>query len=84
MKLMENRVAAVTGAASSRGIGRATARLLAEQGATVAIIDLRAEEAAAAAAERSSAPNIGAMAATWEIAMRRRRPRNASWMISAA
>jgi NAD(P)-dependent dehydrogenase (short-subunit alcohol dehydrogenase family) len=51
MKLMENRVAVVTGAASPRGIGRATARLLAEQGATVAIIDLRAEEAAAAAEE---------------------------------
>jgi len=50
MKLMENSVAVVTGAASPRGIGRATARLLAEHGATVAIIDLRTEEAEAAAA----------------------------------
>jgi NAD(P)-dependent dehydrogenase (short-subunit alcohol dehydrogenase family) len=51
MKLMENRVAVVTGAASPRGIGRATARLLAEHGATVAIVDLRAAESEAAAAE---------------------------------
>jgi NAD(P)-dependent dehydrogenase (short-subunit alcohol dehydrogenase family) len=50
MKLMENRVAVVTGAASARGIGRATARLLAEHGAMVAILDLHAEEAEAAAA----------------------------------
>ena len=51
MKPMDNRLAVVTGAASARGIGRATARLLAEQGAQVAIIDLRAEDAEAAAAE---------------------------------
>ncbi|MBW4025050.1 MAG: SDR family oxidoreductase [Proteobacteria bacterium] len=50
MKLMENRVAVVTGAASPRGIGRATAALLAERGARVAVVDVSAEAAAAAAA----------------------------------
>jgi NAD(P)-dependent dehydrogenase (short-subunit alcohol dehydrogenase family) len=51
MKLLENRVAIVTGGASPRGIGLATARLFAEQGARIAILDLRAEEAEAAARE---------------------------------
>jgi NAD(P)-dependent dehydrogenase (short-subunit alcohol dehydrogenase family) len=54
MKLLENRVAIVTGAASPRGIGLATARLLAEHGARIAIIDLRAEDAEAAARDLGS------------------------------
>lgn len=51
MKLLENRLAVVTGAASPRGLGLATARLFAEHGATVAILDLDAGPAEAAAAD---------------------------------
>lgn len=51
MKLLENRFAVVTGAASPRGLGLATARLFAEHGATVAILDLDAGAAEAAAAD---------------------------------
>lgn len=47
----EQLTAIVTGAASQRGIGRATARKLAQQGWAVGIIDLDGEAAAAAAAE---------------------------------
>lgn len=50
MMLLENKVAIVTGAARPRGIGLATARLFAEHGARVAILDLDADEARAAAA----------------------------------
>ncbi len=45
------RTAVLTGAASERGIGRAAAALLAEQGWAVAILDIDGEEAAAAAAD---------------------------------
>jgi NAD(P)-dependent dehydrogenase (short-subunit alcohol dehydrogenase family) len=51
MRLLENRVAVVTGAASPRGIGRATARLFAAHGARVALLDINADAAASAAAE---------------------------------
>lgn len=47
--LLSGKVAIVTGAASARGIGRATARIFAEQGAKVAILDLDAASANAAA-----------------------------------
>ena len=47
--LLEGKVAVITGAASERGIGRATARIFAEQGATVVIVDLDAESAGGAA-----------------------------------
>lgn len=59
MKLFEipGQVAVVTGAA--RGIGLATARLLAEAGASVALLDVDGEAAAAEAA------NIGNKAAAW-------------------
>lgn len=49
--LVENKVIVVTGAASPRGIGKATARALATQGANVVILDLRPEDARAAAEE---------------------------------
>lgn len=49
--LLKDKVAIVTGAASPRGIGKATARLFAEQGAKVAILDLDQAAAAAAAAD---------------------------------
>lgn len=54
MGLLDGRFAVITGAASPRGLGKATARLFAEHGATVAILDLNAEQAQAAAA------NLGA------------------------
>jgi NAD(P)-dependent dehydrogenase (short-subunit alcohol dehydrogenase family) len=49
--LLENKVIMVTGAASPRGIGKATAKALAAQGAHVVVIDLRKEDAEAAAAD---------------------------------
>ncbi|APA89412.1 SDR family oxidoreductase (plasmid) [Paraburkholderia sprentiae WSM5005] len=48
--LLENRTIIVTGAASPRGIGKATARALAAQGARVVILDLRLDDAQSAAA----------------------------------
>lgn len=48
--LLDGQFAVITGAASKRGLGLATARLFAKHGATVAILDLdeaAAEEAAA-------------------------------------
>jgi NAD(P)-dependent dehydrogenase (short-subunit alcohol dehydrogenase family) len=49
--LMRDRVVVITGAARTRGIGRATATLMAEHGARVAILDLPAEGPEEAAAE---------------------------------
>src|SRR5215470_9768748 len=49
MKVLDDKVAIVTG--SARGIGRATAELLSEQGAKVLINDLDADLAAEAASE---------------------------------
>jgi NAD(P)-dependent dehydrogenase (short-subunit alcohol dehydrogenase family) len=48
--LLADKTAAISGAASARGIGRATARLFAEHGARVAILDL--DEAGAREAAR--------------------------------
>jgi NAD(P)-dependent dehydrogenase (short-subunit alcohol dehydrogenase family) len=53
MRRLEGRIALVTGAAS--GIGRATARLLAEEGAHVYLADVNGEGAEAAAAELANA-----------------------------
>jgi NAD(P)-dependent dehydrogenase (short-subunit alcohol dehydrogenase family) len=53
--LLENKVVIVTGAASPRGIGKATAKALAAQGARVVILDLREEDAKAAAADLGAA-----------------------------
>lgn len=51
MRLLERRYVVVTGAASRRGLGKATAQLCAEHGAIVAILDLDAGAAEEAAAE---------------------------------
>jgi len=48
--LLDGKVAVISGAASLRGIGMATARMFAEQGAKVAILDLDGKAAAEAAA----------------------------------
>lgn len=55
MRLLEGRFAAITGAASPRGLGKATARMFAEHGATVAILDLDGDQAKAAAADLGEA-----------------------------
>ena len=49
--LLKDKVAVITGAASVRGIGKATARAFAEQGAKIAILDLDLAAAQAAAAD---------------------------------
>ncbi len=51
MRLLEGKFAVVTGAASQRGLGKASARLLAEHGASVAILDLDRAMAEAAASD---------------------------------
>ena len=51
MGLLEGKFAVITGAASARGLGKATAKLFAEHGATVAILDLDQAQAEAAAAD---------------------------------
>ncbi len=43
MKLLENKVALVTGAGSERGIGVATAKLFAGHGARIALVDIEAD-----------------------------------------
>lgn len=48
--LLKDKAAVISGGASPRGIGRATAALMAEHGARVAILDLDAGQAAEAAA----------------------------------
>ncbi|HGM5490191.1 TPA: SDR family NAD(P)-dependent oxidoreductase [Serratia fonticola] len=48
--LLKNKVAIITGAASPRGLGFATAKLFAENGARIVIIDLDAEASKKAAA----------------------------------
>lgn len=51
MRLLEGKYAIVTGAASARGLGKATATMFAEHGAKVAILDLDGAAARAAAAD---------------------------------
>ncbi|QIQ21370.1 SDR family NAD(P)-dependent oxidoreductase [Zophobihabitans entericus] len=56
--LLKDKVAIVTGAASPRGLGRSTAKLFAENGAKVVIIDLN-EEASVLAAKELGAEHLG-------------------------
>ena len=56
-----DRTAVLTGAASARGIGRATADRLASQGWSIAILDINAEDAHAAAAEIGSSRAVKAI-----------------------
>lgn len=49
--LLKDKIAVITGASRERGIGKATAKVFAEHGARVAILDLDEGEAAKAAAE---------------------------------
>ncbi|MCY4315822.1 MAG: glucose 1-dehydrogenase [Roseovarius sp.] len=51
MKLLEGKSAIVTGAASPRGLGKATARLFSEHGCKVAILDLDPKKSMRAAAD---------------------------------
>jgi NAD(P)-dependent dehydrogenase (short-subunit alcohol dehydrogenase family) len=55
------RTAVLTGAASPRGIGRATADRLASEGWAVAVLDIDADEARAAAAEIGDARGVPAL-----------------------
>ncbi|EAQ25532.1 SDR family NAD(P)-dependent oxidoreductase [Roseovarius sp. 217] len=59
MGLLDGKTAIVTGAASPRGLGKATARLFAEQGATVVITDLDLAQAEAAAADLPGTGHLG-------------------------
>ncbi|QFU09685.1 3-oxoacyl-[acyl-carrier-protein] reductase FabG [Rhodobacteraceae bacterium THAF1] len=51
MKLLDGQTAIITGAASPRGLGKATAQLFAAHGARIAILDLDAAKAEDAAAD---------------------------------
>lgn len=59
MGLLSGKFAIVTGAASPRGLGKATAKLFAEHGATVAITDLDEAQAQAAAADLPGEGHVG-------------------------
>jgi NAD(P)-dependent dehydrogenase (short-subunit alcohol dehydrogenase family) len=58
MGLLEGQFAVITGAASPRGLGKATAQLFAEHGATIAVLDLD-ETAAQSAAGDLGPQHIG-------------------------
>lgn len=51
MKLLDGKTAIITGAASARGLGKATARMFADHGCRVAILDLDTAQAQDAAAD---------------------------------
>ena len=78
--LLKDKVAVISGAASPRGIGLATAKLFAQHGATVAILDL--DEAGAQRAAVELGPNIVALFATLPI-RQVARPRRGGSRLSA-
>ncbi|MBB3937310.1 SDR family NAD(P)-dependent oxidoreductase [Aureimonas phyllosphaerae] len=57
--LLKDKTAVISGAASQRGIGRATAELFAEHGARVAILDLDASASADAAKSLPGSGHVG-------------------------
>ncbi|MCR9111478.1 glucose 1-dehydrogenase [Marivita sp. XM-24bin2] len=57
--LLSGKTAIITGAASARGLGKATAILFAEHGCRVAILDLDGDAAQAAAGDLPGADHIG-------------------------
>lgn len=57
--LLHGKSAIITGAASPRGLGKATARLFAEHGARIAVLDLDADQAATAAADLPGEGHLG-------------------------
>ncbi|MDD7973499.1 SDR family NAD(P)-dependent oxidoreductase [Roseinatronobacter alkalisoli] len=59
MGLLDGRIAIITGAASPRGLGRATAQLFAEHGATVVITDLDSAQAQATAVDLPGNSHFG-------------------------
>lgn len=59
MNLLDGKTAIITGAASARGLGKATAKLFADHGARIAILDLDESSAAAAAADLPGEGHIG-------------------------
>jgi len=65
----DSRTALLTGAASPRGIGRATAHYLAERGWNIGIIDLDASAAVAVAAEISEEHGVKAAGAGANVAV---------------
>ena len=58
-QLLANKTAIITGAASPRGLGKATATMFAEHGARVVILDLDESQAQAAAADLPGTSHIG-------------------------
>lgn len=59
MQLLAGKTAVITGAASPRGLGKATAMLFAQHGAKVAVLDLDADAASAAAADLTGDGHLG-------------------------
>src|SRR6188474_3219814 len=67
-RLPERRTAVVTGAGGPAGIGRVTARMLAENGWHVALIDINAEGLGAVEAELREAGHADVLAVPTDIA----------------
>ncbi|MGY3436930.1 MULTISPECIES: SDR family NAD(P)-dependent oxidoreductase [unclassified Marinovum] len=59
MRLLDGKCAIITGGASPRGLGMATARLFADHGARIAILDLNADQAAKAALDLPGSGHVG-------------------------
>ena len=79
--LLKDKVAIITGAASARGLGFATAKLFAENGAKVVIIDLNGEASKTAAAALGEG-HLG-LAANVADEVQCRRPSNKFWRNTA-